>query len=211
MGGLVLALGVAFGVGLLAERVGWLRPKAAWAAALVGGIPLGVGGLPAALAVVYLVVLGSLASRANPRSQDRMGRTAGQVLANGLPAALGLLWGSPVFFLSALAAAAADTLATEVGGRARRAWHLLRGWVPAGTNAAVSLQGSLALLLGALLYLPWALWLGVPPLAVVVGGVVGAVADTLLGLGEDRFRWGNNLTNLLSTALGGGVGFLIAA
>ncbi|RMH57853.1 MAG: DUF92 domain-containing protein, partial [Deinococcus-Thermus bacterium] len=37
MGGLVLALGVAFGVGLLAERVGWLRPKAAWAAALVGG------------------------------------------------------------------------------------------------------------------------------------------------------------------------------
>ncbi|MCS7194400.1 MAG: DUF92 domain-containing protein [Meiothermus sp.] len=211
MGGFILALGVALGVGLLAERAGWLRPGAAWAAALVGGIPLGVGGLPAALAVLYLVALGSLASRINPRSQDRMGRTAGQVLANGLPAALGLLLGSPAFFLSALAAAAADTLATEVGGRARQAWHPLRGWVPAGTNAAVSAQGSLALLLGALLYLPWALWLGVPPLAVVVGGVAGAVADTLLGLGEDRFRWGNGLTNLLSTALGGGVGFLIAA
>ncbi|MDW8481693.1 MAG: hypothetical protein RML14_07415 [Meiothermus sp.] len=44
MGGFILALGVALGVGLLAERVGWLRPGAAWAAALVGGIPLGVGG-----------------------------------------------------------------------------------------------------------------------------------------------------------------------
>ncbi|RDI95062.1 DUF92 domain-containing protein [Meiothermus sp. QL-1] len=205
-----LALAVAFGVGLLAERLGWLRPKAAWAAALVGGIPLGEGGVPAAMAVLYLVGLGSLASRWNPKSRDRQGRTAAQVLANGLPAALGLLAGSPAFFLAALAAAAADTLATEVGSRARWAWHPLKGRVEAGTNAALSGLGSLALLGGALLYTPWALWLGVSPLAVVLGGVAGALADSLLGLGEERFRWwGNNLTNLLATTLGGGVGFLI--
>ncbi len=201
---LLLALLVAFGVGLLAERLGWLKPRSAWAAALVGGLPLWAGGIPAALALIFFVVLGSAASRLNQRSRDRAGRSALQVLANGLPAALGMALGSPTFFLAALAGAAADTLATEVGSRSPWAWHPLQGRVPSGTNAAISGLGTIALLGGALLFAPWAIWLGVPVLAVVAGGVAGAMADTVLGLWEDRYTWwSNDLTNLLATTTGG--------
>lgn len=201
---LLLALLIALAVGLLAERLGWLRPKAAWAATLVGGLPLWAGGPTAALAVIFLVALGSITSRLNPKSHDRTGRTAFQVLANGFPAALGMALGSPIFFLAALATAAADTLATEVGSRGRWAWHPLKGRVETGTNAAVSGPGTLALVLGAGIFAPWAWWLGVPAGAVVFGGIAGALADTLLGLFEDRFEWwSNDLTNLLATTTGG--------
>lgn len=38
----------------------------------------------------------------------------------------------------------------------------------------------------------------------VLGGITGALADTLLGLGEDQLPWwSNDLTNLLATTLGG--------
>lgn len=206
-----LALSIAFGIGLLAERVGWLRPGASWAAALVGGLPLWAGGIPAALAVLFFVALGSLASRLNHTSRDRAGRMASQVLANGLPAAVGIALGAPAFFLAALAAAAADTLATELGSRSRWAWHPLKGRVESGTNAAVSGLGTLALLGGALLFAPWAVWLEAPVVAVVVGGAAGALADTVLGLLEDRLAWwSNDLTNLLATTLGGFFAVILA-
>ncbi len=207
---LLPALLLALGVGLLAERLGWLRPWAAWAAGWVGGLTLWAGGLLAALALLFFVVLGSLASQLNPASRDHRGRSAGQVLANGLPAALGLALVAPAFFLGALATAAADTLASEVGSRAPWAWHLGKGRVPSGTNAAVSLPGTLALGVGALLFAPWAAWLEVPVEAVVLGGLAGALADTLLGLAEDRLRWPNDLTNLLATTLGGTVAWGLA-
>jgi uncharacterized protein (TIGR00297 family) len=207
---LLLALLVAFGVGLLAERLGWLKPRSAWAAALVGGLPLWAGGIPAALAVIFFVVLGSAASRLNQGSRDHSGRSAFQVLANGLPAALGIALGSPTFFLAALATAAADTLATEMGSRSPWAWHPLQGRVPSGTNAAISGPGTIALVLGVWLFSPWALWFGAPVLAVVVGGIAGAFADTLLGLLEDRFSWwSNDLTNLLATTMGGLVALIL--
>jgi len=206
-----IALPIAFAVGLIAERLGWLRPKAAWAATLVGGLPLWAGGIPAALAIIFFVVLGSAASRRNPGSRDQAGRTAFQVLANGLPAALGIALGSPTYFLAALATASADTLATEIGSRAKWAWHPLKGRVETGTNAAISGPGTVALILGAWLFSPWAIWLGVPVLAVVVGGIAGAFADTLLGLLEDSFGWwSNDLTNLLATTIGGLVAVMLA-
>lgn len=206
-----LALLIAFIIGLFAERLHWLRPRAAWAAALVGGLPLWAGGIKAALAVIFFVVVGSLASRLNAKSRDRKGRTALQILANGLPAALGIAFGSAMFFLGALAAASADTLASEIGARSRYAWHPLKGRVESGTNAAVSLNGTLALGVGALIFAPWAAWLEVPIFPVFIGGVAGAVADTLLGLIEDRLEgWTNNLTNLLATTVGGLVAVLVA-
>lgn len=201
---LLFSLLIAFAVGLVAEGLGWLKPRAAWAAAVVGGLPLWTGGIPAALAVIFFVAVGSIASRLNRKSRDKSGRTALQILANGLPAALGIALGSPAFFLGALATASADTLASEVGAKSRYAWHPLKGRVESGTNAAVSLRGTIALIAGALIFAPWAVWLGVPVWAVVVGGIVGALADTLLGLIEDRLEWWtNDLTNFLATASGG--------
>jgi uncharacterized protein (TIGR00297 family) len=206
----LLALLMAFVIGLLAERLGWLRPRAAWAAAIVGGLPLWAGGAPAALAVILFVAVGSLASRLNRKSRDRSGRTALQILANGLPAALGIALGSSAFFLGALAAASADTLASEIGSGSQTAWHPLKGRVESGTNAAVSLRGTLALVGGALIFIPWAGRLEVPAQAVLIGGIAGALADTLLGLLEDRFDWwSNDLTNLLATATGGLIAVLL--
>lgn len=207
-----LALPIAFVIGLLAEGLGWLRPKAAWAAALVGGLPLWAGGVPAALAVIFFVVVGSVASRLNRKSRDRSGRTAWQILANGLPAAVGIALGSPAFFLGALATACADTLASEVGARSRFAWHPRLGKVESGTNAAISLAGTVALIGGALLFVPWAWWLEVAIIPVVLAGIAGAFADTLWGLLEDRFRWwSNDLTNFLATLTGGLVALFLSS
>jgi uncharacterized protein (TIGR00297 family) len=203
------AFPIAFAVGLLAERLGWLRQGAAWAAAIVGGTPLWLGGLPAALAVMFFVATGSLASRLNRQSPDHGGRTALQVLANGLPAAIGLALGWPAFFIGALATAAADTLATELGStHAQHAWHPLKGRVKPGTNAALTWPGTLASCAGALLFIPWALAVGASPLS-ALAGVVGSLADTLLGLAEDQVEgWSNDLTNLLATTAGGMVALL---
>jgi len=204
-----IAILIAFANGLIAERLGWLRPKATWAAAIVGGLPLWAGGIPAALGVIFFVAIGSIASRLNPKSRDRRGRTPLQILANGLPAALGIALGSPSFFLGALATALADTLASEIGAKSPYAWHPRLGKVESGTNAAVSVLGTLALITGTLLFAPWSWWLGVPIFPVIIGGIAGAFADTLLGLVEDRLSWWtNDLTNFLATTVGGFVAML---
>ena len=140
-----LAFPIAFAVGWVAERLSWLRPGAAWAAAIVGGTPLWLGGIP-----------------------------------------------------------------TEMGSRySRHAWHPIKGRVEPGTNAALTWPGTLASLAGALLFVPWALWVGASPLS-ALAGLVGSLADTLLGLLEDRVGWwSNDLTNLLATVVGGLVALLL--
>ncbi|AEB12732.1 DUF92 domain-containing protein [Marinithermus hydrothermalis] len=203
---------LAYGVGLAAERLGWLRAGSAWAAGLVGGLVLYGGGLPAAFLLLAFVAVGHWASRRNPNSEDRRGRTAPQVLANGLPAALALALGSPAFFLGALGAALADTLATEVGRAAPWAWRPDRGRVPSGTNAAVSLHGTLALLAGSALLSLAAPFFATQSMAVFLGGVAGAVLDSLTGFYlEERVPWwGNNLNNTIATAFGGLVALALA-
>jgi len=192
-----LAIGplLAAALAWLARRRGWLGGGGALAALLLGTLYWWTGGLWGSSALVAFFLLGSLAARANPRSRDRGGRGAAQVLANGLPPLLGGLLCGPVFLIAALAAAAADTLASEIGGRAGSAWRPGRGRVAAGTNAAVSLPGSLALLVGAALLSLWAPPAGLPPLAVFAAGVFGAVFDTLTGPLEERWGWWNNDVN----------------
>jgi uncharacterized protein (TIGR00297 family) len=95
----------------------------------------------------------------------------------------------------ALAAAGADTLATEVGTWwGASPWSLrTRTRVPPGTSGAVTLAGSLAMvasagavaaLAGALAVIPWGAW-GV----VTVAGTAGAVVDTVLGAWGQQRRW----------------------
>ncbi len=198
---LALALGALAGAGLL--LLGWLTPGGAVAAGVLGAAAIRLGGPAPALFLLAFVAAGNLLGRPQRR-------TAGQVLANGLAPVLGLGL-DPVAFYGGLAAAAADTLAAEVGSRAPWAWRPDRGRVPAGTNAAVSPRGSLALVLAALAVAlaarPWA-----PAGAVFAGGVAGAVADTLVGLLlEERLEgWTNDLTNLAGTLTGALVALALA-
>ncbi len=97
---------------------------------------------------------------------------------------------------AALAAAGADTWATELGTLfGGTPWSVrTRERVPTGTSGAVTLAGIGAMLAGAfiLAFLANVLGLAVGTrafLAVAVGGVAGALSDTLLGAWVQERRW----------------------
>jgi uncharacterized protein (TIGR00297 family) len=120
-------------------------------------------------------------------------RDAGQVIANGgLAATLSVLYGltGDVLWLAgiagALAAANADTWATELGVLARHKPRLIttRAPVEAGTSGGVTGEGTAAALVGAALIAAVAGALGGgwgTALAATAGGLAGSLFDSLLG------------------------------
>jgi uncharacterized protein (TIGR00297 family) len=236
---------------------GWLG------AVLVGTATLGFGGWSWGIAVVVFFVSSSLLSRYKERlKEQRAGekfakggrRDFGQTMANGgLAALLALLFavtGEPTgvlaLFCGVLATVTADTWATELGVLSRTPPRLITTGkvVEAGTSGGVTLVGTLAEIAGAAIIgltlllverqaADVMLWL-LP--AAVLGGVAGALFDSLLGAtvqalyqypdgreterarGRDGtphqfvrgWRWLNNdLVNLVSSLVGGGVAVLV--
>lgn len=115
-----------------------------------------------------------------------------QVLANGsIPAGLSLLslaFPSPfwhVLFVVSLAAANADTWASEIGSVAQQSPRLITTWkkVEPGTSGAVTVAGTLASYLGALLIaaVGFLLWNDVPVVTVSLFGFFGSLVDTYFG------------------------------
>jgi len=192
-----LAVGAAGAAGLYA--LGWLTAGGALAAGVLAALAAYAGGWAAPAVLFSFVAAGNLLG-----SLER--RRVSQVLANGLVPVLALFV-HPAGFLGGLGAAAADTVATGVGSRAAWAWRPDRGRVPPGTNAAVSLQGSLAMGLTAAGMALWAPLFGAPAMPVFWGALAGAAADTLVGLLlEERLSfWSNDLTNAAATLTGAGV------
>jgi uncharacterized protein (TIGR00297 family) len=208
----LLASSTAAVIALLAWRAGSLSRRGAVAATVVGGIAM-TAGAPWGLFLVLWFVTASLASRYGRRAKEAAtgdivakggARDALQVLANGgvfAAAALVLLllpaWHVPaaVAGASALVAAGADTLATETGTLWRgRPWSLRTlGPVATGSSGAVSLPGTLGMVVGAILLALGAHWTGLLPAdavgTVAVAGVAGAVADTVLGAFWQARRW----------------------
>lgn len=129
-------------------------------------------------------------------------RDAVQVLANGGPAAaFCLLYGitrEPALYvgaLGALAAANADTWATEIGlmmgGTPRHVLTLRR--VPKGTSGAVTVQGTFGLIAGAVFIALMTFGEPAPhaagrALLVLCGGVLGGLLDTVLGATVQEVR-----------------------
>lgn len=105
-------------------------------------------------------------------------RNERQVLANGGVAALAALLGNWPAFAGALAAATADTWATEIGSRSRTQPRLITSGapVPAGTSGGITLLGTVGGIAGAA-------FIGTLAGLVTVGiaGVVGMVFDSVLG------------------------------
>jgi uncharacterized protein (TIGR00297 family) len=157
------------------------------AAAVVGAVVFARGGPRAALAVIAFFVSSSALSRVG---QDRKRsaalaqvkgaqRDAWQVLANGGIATCAIAVKRDRAFVGALAAAAADTWATELGLLARSGPRLITtlNTVPAGTSGGITLEGLVASLGGALL-------VGIAaqqPARAVGAGLGGSVIDSLLG------------------------------
>ena len=175
------------------------------AAVVVGTVAVGAGWGWGALLVAFFVS-SSLLSRIGAAGKARRTaaivakggeRDAWQVLANGgvfALAALGsVVWpgaGWGLLATGALAAAAADTWATEIGTMARQRPRSVIGFrpVPAGTSGAVTVLGLAGSVAGAAFVGGVASMAGVAAVAVgrpaaliVVAGVTGALSDTMLG------------------------------
>ena len=188
--GIVLAAAVA----ALAYRARALTRSGALAAWAVGTVVFGVGGWLAAGALLTFFGTSTALSRWRKARKDALGyqkggrRDAGQVLANGGVAALCLLLtlfgvkNGILLFLAALAAANADTWATEIGSALGGQPRDLRTGrrVEIGTSGAVSLPGILAALAGAAAL---GLFSGNLHtfLIVTLAGFGGALCDSLLG------------------------------
>lgn len=180
-----------------------LAPSGAWATFLLGSVVFGLGGLAWSIPLIMFFLPSSLLSLyGRRRVRERYDqvfekgatRDAGQVWANGGVAGaivlLHLLLPDDrlfIAYLGSLAAAAADTWGTEVGvlghgvvvsvARVRR--------VEPGTSGGVSLTGTLGAVAGALCVAASGAFWTVDPVTtigmVVIAGVVGMLADSLVG------------------------------
>jgi uncharacterized protein (TIGR00297 family) len=166
--------------------VSWLAPGGLAAALAVGAAVTWGLGWPG-LAVLFAFFLsGSLLTQLAERRAPR--RSARQVVANGGVAAVAALFGSWAAAAGAIAAAAADTWATELGAFSPFAPRLITTGVRVtrGASGGVTALGTAGGAAGALLIAALAAALperGVAPRlgTVAVAGVLGMLADSLLG------------------------------
>jgi len=167
--------------------VKWLtRGGAAGALAVGAAVAWGLGWRGLILLLAFFVSGSVLTQVAGGTGGQRNLR---QVLANGGVAAAAALWGRWTVAAAAVAAATADTWATEIGAFSPTAPRLLTTGrpVPKGTSGAISMLGTVGGVVGAgaMAGLAWGLGprAAGPGSAAVVGsaGVVGMLVDSLLG------------------------------
>lgn len=189
-------------IALASYRLGALSASGAAGAGLIGALTFGIGGWRPTLLLLLFFITSSALSRLRERlagdeseSFAAKGgrRDLGQVMANGLPAAGGAvlygLTGATIWLAAtagALAAATADTWATEIGAWSPSTPRLITTWeqVPAGSSGGVTFLGTAGALAGAVLIgaagaasLPdWRMLLPVG-----LGGFAGALLDSVLG------------------------------
>jgi uncharacterized protein (TIGR00297 family) len=136
------------------------------------------------------------------------------VLANGGIAALAALAGNWTWFAGALAAANADTWATEIGSHSRTPPRLITTGlrVPAGTDGGMTLLGTAGGIAGAGFVAVLASVLGQRSSPVIaVAGIAGMLLDSLLGATvQGKVAWmDNDAVNLAATLSGAACAGLI--
>lgn len=198
---LALGLGLGLAVGGLAYAAGALTGGGALAAALVGALCYGVGGLAPAVLLLLFFVPSSLWSRVGGARKQAAAsgfqksgpRDQGQVLANGAVAAVlavgyglsgQLAW--LVGVAGALAAASADTWGTELGVLSSGQPRLITNGRPvaAGSSGAISALGTLAAVAGAGFIAAGAALSSADTSLlgpVVLGGFLASLLDSVLG------------------------------
>lgn len=217
-----LALQLAVGL-LLSALVAWagyrrdsLSRSGLWGAIVVGTLIFGLGGWPWGLLLIVFFISSSALSHYRVERKRAVAdcfaktgrRDLAQVLANGgLGALLAVGYAlsghsAPLLlfaFAGAMAAANADTWATELGVLSPTKPHLITNGEPVepGTSGGITWLGGLASLVGAWLIgclglafqmaqrwvggLPHNPRLGWLPLVAALGGLAGSLIDSLLG------------------------------
>jgi len=182
----------------------------------------------AALAALFLMTwvstrLGYRRKLALGLAERREGRNAWQILANLAVAALGSVvfsaTGNRVWLVAALAAlaeAATDTVASEIGQYRSPDARLITTWerVPAGTDGGITIPGSIAGMAAGLVIAAVATMGGMlPPTQLwipVAAGFAGMLIDSLLGATLQRRGWISNQTvNLFSTLAAAALAYAI--
>lgn len=224
---LSLALAVSVLVAVAAWKWNSLTARGALAAALVGAVALRVSLGVGMLLIFWFLLAAAVSKFGSRTKRERMRgvvekgsrRDATQVLANGgvygllvtlllivqhFGATEGVTPGAAQWALAAalgaagsLAAAGADTWATEIG-----VWVGGMPWsvrtyrrVPPGTSGAISIAGCVAMSGAAALMAVLAIVFNVVPpegqyfRAVFLGGIAGAMVDTIIGATIQERRW----------------------
>lgn len=242
---LLIALVFAGAIGLLAFLLNLLTLDGAHAAVIVGTITLGIGGVAAAVILIVFFLTGSWLAKLNhfwhekhKRPWEDTRRTGLQVWANGFWFCFFLvIWFATkqsmwyAVAVASLAVANADTWATEIGTLTDRfRTVLITNFkpVPAGVNGGVSLNGTIASVLGSTLIASIYGGLMVRGysmdfLIIVICGVLGSIADSYLGalvqtdsldvfvpgFTYEKLVIGNNVVNWMATGVGAVIAFLI--
>jgi uncharacterized protein (TIGR00297 family) len=201
----LLGLALASAISFLAYRLHSLSRGGAIASTILGTIIVGLGGWQWALLLIAFFLASSALTKSfasrkrqlNEKYAKSGPRDAGQVAGNGAPAAifvvLHVLLPQAVWpwlaFNAALAAATADTWATELGALAsmkpRLITHLTREVEP-GDSGGVSSIGTLAAVSGSTGIGLLAAFLRPESrapafVAIAAGGILGALFDSFLG------------------------------
>lgn len=191
-----------------AQRLRTLSVGGAVAAFVVGTLAIAAGWSWGLLLVAFFASASALSKLGERRKSELVGkilqksgaRDAVQVLANGgvfAAAAFGqILFPSSVWFAmgaGALAASCADTWGTEVGTFVGSEPRSIISWerIPAGTSGGITLAGTAASI-GAALFIALVASLAswpVPFTSITVGGMAGALADSVLGGSIQARRW----------------------
>jgi uncharacterized protein (TIGR00297 family) len=227
-------------IGTLAVAAGW-----AWGALLIGYFVASIA-LSRLRAAEKAARVGSVVAKGGARDAVQVMANGGVFALAAVVAATPLLSESEsgvvaAVALGALAASAADTWATEIGSLATRPPRsIITGRrVAPGTSGGVNLLGIAAMVLGAAFIAFGARLLSIdaPIAAVVVGGVGGALADSVVGATLQDRRWcdtcgtsteravhscgtttrhsggltamDNDLVNLIATVAGGAITALV--
>ena len=223
---LYLILALTLGFALAARLVHGVSTSGALAGAVVAFIMAGRDlRIFCMLLIVFLITflatrLGTLRKHRLRLAEAEGGRSASQVMANLGVAALALaisnVGAAYLLALAALAEVAADTTSSEIGTAFSTRTILITSWksVSPGTDGGISLSGTLAGILAALITAACAVALGLTSVSaaalVACAGVAGMLVDSLLGASVERRGYLNNdLVNLLSTAAAAFIGWLV--
>jgi uncharacterized protein (TIGR00297 family) len=194
------------------------------AGAVIGTIILVAGGWGAWALLLATFALAVISSRLGLRRKTLLGiaeakggrRGAGNAFANtgvaASAAALGALTyahgPARIAFVAALAAGGSDTVASEIGKAWGRRTILLTSLqrVPPGTSGAISAEGTVAGLIGALALSALGAAFGIIPFTVVppvvIGATIGSFAESLLGSTlEPSGVLNNDVLNFLNTTI----------